>query len=88
MLFLESLQWLNSKLSSEEISELKLGLQLLADIGLKAVETNTVLMVDAEYTFINPAITALALALALLCNTNRAVVWNTIQGYLKVCYTV
>ncbi|KAF6036894.1 PRODH2 [Bugula neritina] len=40
-------------------------------------------MVDAEYTNTNPALTALAMALSLVCNRTKAVVWNTTQCYLK-----
>ncbi|XP_067929479.1 hydroxyproline dehydrogenase-like [Watersipora subatra] len=83
----KSLQWLSSKCTSEAmLEELKEGLRLLADVGKKAKETNTVLMIDAEYISINPAITSLALALALICNTDSAVVWNTTQCYLKKSY--
>jgi len=41
-------------------------------------------MVDAEYPNTNPALTALAMALGLVCNRSKAIVWNTTQCYLKV----
>ena len=45
------------------------------------------LLVDAEYTFINPALSLLVAALALRWNRPEEGgpwVWNTYQAYLKV----
>lgn len=67
-------------------AELKSALLLLEDIGQRALHTNTVLMIDAEYTYMNPALASLAMALALRCNKERPMVWNTTQCYLKVGY--
>lgn len=46
------------------------------------------LLVDAEYTSLNPALSLLVASLALLWNSSREGgpwVWNTYQAYLKVC---
>lgn len=60
------------------------GLDSLVEIGEQAVQTNTLVLVDAEYTWINPALSILTQALSLIVNNNKAVVWNTFQCYLKV----
>ena len=85
LLISDVLEWLSDSLgSSTSAQDLQTGLTLLEDIGRRALRTNTVLMVDAEYTYINPALTALTLALALRCNKDKPIVWNTTQCYLKV----
>lgn len=46
------------------------------------------LLVDAEYTFINPALSLLVTTLAMRWNSPEEGgpwVWNTYQAYLKVC---
>ena len=46
------------------------------------------LLVDAEYTSLNPALSLLVAALATRWNSSREGgpwVWNTYQAYLKVC---
>lgn len=46
------------------------------------------LLVDAEYTFLNPALSLLVDALAMRWNgpgEGGPWVWNTYQAYLKVC---
>lgn len=45
---------------------------------------DVVLAVDAEYTYTNPAINLLTLAMMKIFNTPTPIVWNTYQGYLKV----
>ena len=85
LLISDVLEWLSDRLgSSTSVQDVQTGLTLLEDIGRRALRTNTVLMVDAEYTYINPALTALTLAFALRCNKDKAIVWNTTQCYLKV----
>ena len=85
LFFTDKLSWLSGKLSSPTaVQDLMTCLKLLEDIGQRALRTNTVLMVDAEYTYINPALTSLTLAFALRCNKEKPIVWNTTQCYLKV----
>ncbi|KAF6018678.1 PRODH2 [Bugula neritina] len=80
----DTLRWLaETPGASGIVPELLSGLILLSEVGQKAVATDTVLMVDAEYTNTNPALTALAMALSLVCNKSKAIVWNTTQCYLK-----
>ncbi len=52
-------------------------IQFAKDQGLK-------ILVDAEYTYMNPGISAVALAMMVNYNTSSAVVGNTYQCYLKV----
>merc|ERR1719317_426195 len=71
------------QLSDVENEALKLGMERLYEIGLRAKETGVKLLVDAEYTYMNPGISAAALAMMLAFNKDQAVVANTYQCYLK-----
>ncbi|KAJ8312393.1 hypothetical protein KUTeg_009766, partial [Tegillarca granosa] len=42
-----------------------------------------VLLVDAEYTYLNPALNLFSLAMMLKCYTDRPLVYYTYQNYLK-----
>lgn len=42
------------------------------------------ILVDAEYTYLNPCLNLLALAMMLHCNGSEPLVTNTYQNYLKV----
>ena len=41
------------------------------------------LLVDGEYTYMNPGISALALGMMMAFNKEQPVIWNTYQCYLK-----
>jgi len=45
-------------------------------------ESNVRILIDAEYTTINPALSLFAMALQMELNQNEPVVWNTIQAFL------
>ena len=50
-----------------------------------AVKSNKIrLLVDGEYTYMNPGISAVALSMMVAFNQKNAVVCNTYQCYLKV----
>lgn len=52
--------------------------------GETAVSRNLHLLVDAEYSYVNPGSSLIALAMMAVFNQNRPVVANTYQCYFKV----
>ncbi|XP_013791455.2 hydroxyproline dehydrogenase-like [Limulus polyphemus] len=52
-------------------------------IGMMAQTKGVKVLVDAEYTYLNPAINLLTMALMAIFNTDSPVIWNTYQCYLK-----
>ncbi|KAJ6654426.1 hypothetical protein lerEdw1_007019 [Lerista edwardsae] len=48
-----------------------------------AVEKGVRVLVDAEYTYVNPALTLVTLAMMAAWNTQHPWIWNTYQAYLK-----
>lgn len=73
-----------TQLTDMENLALNKGLLRLKEIGQKAKETGIRLLVDAEYTYMNPGISAAALVMMMDHNQTEAVVANTYQCYLKV----
>uniref|UniRef100_A0A8C3HEC9 Proline dehydrogenase n=1 Tax=Chrysemys picta bellii TaxID=8478 RepID=A0A8C3HEC9_CHRPI len=51
----------------------------------RAVEAGVRVLVDAEYTYVNPALTLVTLALMGRWNRAQPWVWNTYQCYLQDC---
>lgn len=51
----------------------------------KGKQKNIWLMVDAEYTYMNPALNLITLAMMLNYNHDKPLVAYTYQNYLKVC---
>ncbi len=74
---------LSGLLSPSESLHLFLGLSRLSSLCLTAEGASLRLLVDAEYTYMNPGISAIALAMMRRCNRERAMVGNTVQCYLK-----
>ncbi|XP_062593110.1 hydroxyproline dehydrogenase-like [Saccostrea cucullata] len=70
-------------LSSIEIAQLNKALQRLKHICKVAMEKNVIIMVDAEYTYLNPCLNLLALAMMLNSNNSAPLVFYTYQNYLK-----
>lgn len=58
--------------------------------GTTCTREDVVLTVDAEFTFTNPAINLLTLAMMKVFNHPGAppIIWNTYQGYLKVSFSL
>jgi len=72
-----------AQMTDVENEALMLGMRRLLEIGYKAKISGVKLLIDAEYTYMNPGISAIALAMMLALNKNEAVVANTYQCYLK-----
>ncbi|XP_068218318.1 hydroxyproline dehydrogenase-like [Palaemon carinicauda] len=71
-------------LDKEDYQQLMESLPRLYKMGEKCVKDNVILAVDAEFTYTNPAINLLTLAMMRLFNADRKpLIWNTYQGYLK-----
>uniref|UniRef100_A0A8C2GCX2 Proline dehydrogenase n=1 Tax=Cyprinus carpio TaxID=7962 RepID=A0A8C2GCX2_CYPCA len=69
-------------LTQSENTHLLLGLQRLNRIGEASVDKVRVL-VDAEYTYMNPALSLITAAMMKKFNQKSAWIWNTYQCYLK-----
>ena len=72
-------------LTKEENRQMSSGMARIKEVGEFALKSNKIrLLVDGEYTYMNPGISAVALAMMLAFNKKKAVVCNTYQCYLKV----
>nr|XP_020478970.1 probable proline dehydrogenase 2 [Monopterus albus] len=69
-------------LDGNEIAHFLCGLQRLNKIGEASVNKVRVL-VDAEYTYMNPALSLVTTAMMKKFNKDGAWIWNTYQCYLK-----
>uniref|UniRef100_A0A3Q2UGF0 Proline dehydrogenase n=1 Tax=Fundulus heteroclitus TaxID=8078 RepID=A0A3Q2UGF0_FUNHE len=69
-------------LEEEDAEHFMCGLQRLNKIAEASVNKVRVL-VDAEYTYMNPALTLVTMALMKKFNKDGAWIWNTYQCYLK-----
>ncbi|XP_032751062.1 hydroxyproline dehydrogenase [Rattus rattus] len=75
-----------SCLSTEQNQHLQASLSRLHRVAQHARAQDVRLLVDAEYTFINPALSLLVAALGMRWNSSEEEgpwVWNTYQAYLK-----
>ena len=70
-------------LSEVEAGLLGRGVARLARFGREGARQDLRLLVDGEFTYMNPAISALALGMMMVLNTESPVVWNTYQCYLR-----
>ncbi|XP_078511810.1 proline dehydrogenase 1, mitochondrial [Lissotriton helveticus] len=80
------LEPLLSKFTEEEDLQMKRMLQRMDELAKKALETGVRLMIDAEQTYFQPAISRLALEMQRKFNTERPTIFNTYQCYLKEAY--
>ncbi|XP_028711188.1 hydroxyproline dehydrogenase isoform X2 [Peromyscus leucopus] len=80
-----------SYLSAEQNQHLQASLSRLHRVAQHARAQHVRLLVDAEYTFINPALSLFVAALAVRWNRPEEAggpwVWNTYQAYLKGTHT-
>ncbi|XP_051770108.1 hydroxyproline dehydrogenase [Ctenopharyngodon idella] len=74
-------------LTESENAHLLFGLRRLNKIGEASVNKVRVL-VDAEYTYMNPALSLITMAMMKKFNQQSAWIWNTYQCYLKESKTL
>jgi len=70
-------------LTEDENNQLNQGMRLANSFGTEMKEAGVKMLVDAEYTYMNPGISAVALGMMMAFNKEAPVVWNTYQCYLK-----
>ena len=71
-------------LTNLENEQLKRGIHRINELIQFAKDKGLKVLVDAEYTYMNPGISAVALAMMVTFNKDFPVVGNTYQCYLKV----
>jgi len=69
--------------TEEETGFLSRGVARLARFGREGMKQELRLLVDGEYTYMNPGISALALGMMMAFNKEQPVIWNTYQCYLS-----
>ncbi|XP_060763439.1 proline dehydrogenase 1, mitochondrial [Neoarius graeffei] len=80
------LEPLLKKFTEEEEKQMKRMLQRLDVLAKHAVENSVRLMVDAEQTYFQPAISRLTLEMQRKFNRDKPVIFNTYQCYLKEAF--
>ncbi|XP_037231120.1 proline dehydrogenase 1, mitochondrial [Falco biarmicus] len=80
------LEPLLSRFTEEEDLQMKRMLQRMDVLAKRAVEKGVRLMVDAEQSYFQPAISRLTLEMQRRFNRDRAIIFNTYQCYLKEAY--
>ncbi|XP_059193367.1 proline dehydrogenase 1, mitochondrial [Centropristis striata] len=83
---LGELEPLLEKFTSEEEQQMKRMLQRMDILAKCAIENGVRLMVDAEQTYFQPAISRLTLEMQRIYNKEKPVIFNTYQCYLKEAY--
>ncbi|XP_032371812.1 proline dehydrogenase 1, mitochondrial isoform X2 [Etheostoma spectabile] len=83
---LGKLEPLLEKFTTEEEKQMKRMLLRLDILVKHAMENGVRLMVDAEQTYFQPAISRLTLEMQRLYNKEKPVIFNTYQCYLKEAY--
>ncbi|XP_068166800.1 proline dehydrogenase 1, mitochondrial [Antennarius striatus] len=72
--------------TEEEEKQMKRMLQRMDVLVKHAIENGVRLMVDAEQTYLQPAISRLTLEMQRIYNREKPVIYNTYQCYLKEAY--
>ncbi|XP_020852205.1 proline dehydrogenase 1, mitochondrial [Phascolarctos cinereus] len=80
------LEPLLSHFTEDEDLQMKRMLQRIDVLAKRALEVGVCLMVDAEQTYFQPAISRLTLEMQRKFNTQKPVIFNTYQCYLKDAY--
>ncbi|XP_018610278.2 proline dehydrogenase 1, mitochondrial isoform X2 [Scleropages formosus] len=74
------------KFTDEEERQMKRMLQRMDVLAKHAVQEGVRLMVDAEQTYFQPAISRLTLEMQRIFNKEKPIIFNTYQCYLKEAY--
>ncbi|XP_073492116.1 hydroxyproline dehydrogenase-like [Aquarana catesbeiana] len=72
-----------SFLSEQQNRHLQNSVRRLSRVGKHAKQKQVRVLVDAEYTYINPALSLITMAMMAQCNRQEPWIWNTYQCYLK-----
>ncbi|XP_048874707.1 proline dehydrogenase 1, mitochondrial [Brienomyrus brachyistius] len=80
------LEPLLSKFTEEEEKQMKRMLQRIDVLAKHALSEGVRLMVDAEQTYFQPAISRLTLEMQRIFNKEKPIIFNTYQCYLKEAY--
>ncbi|XP_028851965.1 proline dehydrogenase 1, mitochondrial [Denticeps clupeoides] len=80
------LEPLLKKFTDEEEKQMKRMLQRIDVLAKHAVEHGVRLMVDAEQTYFQPAISRLTLEMQRIFNRQKPIIFNTYQCYLKEAF--
>ncbi|XP_029475814.1 proline dehydrogenase 1, mitochondrial-like [Rhinatrema bivittatum] len=80
------LEPLLSRFTENEDLQMKRMLQRMDILAKKALEMGVRLMIDAEQTYFQPAISRLTLEMQRKFNTEKPIIFNTYQCYLKEAY--
>ncbi|KAM6193693.1 proline dehydrogenase 1, mitochondrial [Sarcoramphus papa] len=80
------LEPLLSRFTEEEDLQMKRMLQRMDVLAKRATEKGVRLMVDAEQSYFQPAISRLTLEMQRRFNRDQAIIFNTYQCYLKEAY--
>ncbi|XP_034451801.1 proline dehydrogenase 1, mitochondrial isoform X2 [Hippoglossus hippoglossus] len=80
------LEPLLEKFTTEEEEQMKRMLQRMDILAEHALENGVRLMVDAEQTYLQPAISRVTLEMQRIYNRDKPVIFNTYQCYLKEAY--
>ncbi|KAI3362292.1 hypothetical protein L3Q82_012608 [Scortum barcoo] len=80
------LEPLLNKFTAEEERQMKRMLQRVDVLAKQAMESGVRLMVDAEQTYFQPAISRLTLEMQRKFNREKPLIFNTYQCYLKEAY--
>ncbi|XP_023717780.1 hydroxyproline dehydrogenase isoform X2 [Cryptotermes secundus] len=70
-------------INHRDIENMSIALGRFRQLGEVAATKNLCLLVDAEYSYVNPGCSLVALAMMAVFNQNRPVVANTYQCYFK-----
>ncbi|XP_063791403.1 hydroxyproline dehydrogenase isoform X1 [Pseudophryne corroboree] len=72
-----------SFLSEQQNRHLQSSVRRLSHVGQHAKARGVRVLVDAEYTYMNPALRLVTMGMMVQCNHDQPWIWNTYQCYLK-----